>query len=161
VTCSHVFNRSDIDAAVRSALLPNSKAATDDSLSSLPSTLSSVSTLDSFASSPVLSDEDPVSISALKPSALHKLKHLLLTGERRQAYHYALDEKLWAHAMIISGGLDKEAWREAVNEFLRAELGQTFANSEKTSALESDAEILRVAYSFLSGQGAASRKYTI
>lgn len=106
--------------------------------------------------------ETPISVSTLRPSALIKIQEFLLRGERRHAYHFALDEKLWAHAMVIASSIDKEAWKEVVNEFLRSELGvkndgprqPTFLkNSEVTT---NGREWLRVAYSLFSGQGPAA-----
>jgi len=106
--------------------------------------------------------ETPISVSTLLPSALDKIQEFLVRGERRQAYHYALDERLWAHAMIIASSVDKEAWKEVVNEFLKAELGvhetlqrPTLHLNGKgvTSQQTNGREWLRVAYSMFSGQG--------
>lgn len=90
----------------------------------------------------------------VKPSALDKLQGLLLRGERKLAYRHALDEKLWAHAMLISSSMDKESWKEVVGEFIRTELGvdAVRAKSEPSNGRES----LRVAYSLFAGHGAAA-----
>src|SRR5215216_4282041 len=69
------------------------------------------------------SNESPISVTTLRPSALNTIEDFLVRGERRQAYHFALDERLWAHAMIIASSIDKDSWKEAVNEFLKTELG--------------------------------------
>lgn len=105
---------------------------------------------------------DPVlANSTLRGSSLDKIQKYLLRGERRQAYHYALDEKLWAHAMVIASSIDKEAWKEVVNEFIRSELGikdqpnHTFGNDVPTNGREG----LKVAYSLFSGQGSASGEF--
>lgn len=87
-----------------------------------------------------------------------------MRGERRQAYHYALDEKLWAHAMIIASSIDKEAWKEVVNEFVKTELGvrdvQRAAlvghGKDQVPPLSNGREWLRVVYSLFSGQGPAA-----
>ena len=109
--------------------------------------------------------EIPLSVSTLRPSALDKIQELLVRGERRQAYRYALDERLWAHAMIIANSVDKEAWKEVVNEFLKAELGvhQTLQHANlhvngkgATSQSTNGREWLRVTYSVFSGQGPAA-----
>ena len=114
------------------------------------------------------SSETPIAVSTLRPSALTKIQEFLLRGERRQAYHFALDEKLWAHAMVIASSIDKEAWKEVVNEFLRTELGMKDDNRRlpalpKANELSSRAmkgrEWLRVAYSLFSGQGPAAGKH--
>lgn len=102
-------------------------------------------------------------MTTLRAAALDKIEEFLLRGERRQAYHYALDEKLWAHAMVIASSIDKEAWKEVVSEFIRAELGvkgdSSFALPGRPDAQGSSVngrEGLRMAYSLFSGQGAAA-----
>jgi len=113
------------------------------------------------------SSEVPVSVTTLKPSALEKIQEFLIRGERRQACHYALDEKLWAHAMVIASSADRDVWQEVVKEFVRAELGPTEVKDDKTKLNDSrrgslltpasnGRESLRVAYSLFAGQGAAS-----
>ncbi|KAF5391379.1 hypothetical protein D9757_001871 [Collybiopsis confluens] len=101
-------------------------------------------------------NESPIAVTTLRPSALDKIEGFLLRGERRQAYHYALDQKLWSHAMIIASGIDKEAWQEVVNEFLKTELGSHSRTSASSTAASNGREGLRVVYSLLSGQGAKS-----
>jgi hypothetical protein len=98
------------------------------------------------------SPDIPISVVSLNPSSLDKIQGFLLRGERREAYHYALDEKLWAHAMIIASSIDKEAWKEVVNEFLKNELRP----KSPVPSTDNGRECLRVAYSLFSGQGAAA-----
>ncbi|TDL27490.1 hypothetical protein BD410DRAFT_818910 [Rickenella mellea] len=108
--------------------------------------------------------DSPIAIYQVRPSCLEVLQEFLLRGEKRQAYHYALDEKLWAHAMVISSSLDKESFKEVVNEFIKAELGVKhdtqpgpLLKPAGTSAPSTNGrEHLRVAYSILSGQAAAA-----
>jgi hypothetical protein len=112
-------------------------------------------------------DEAPLTVTVLRPSALDKIQELLLLGDRRQAYQFAMDEKLWAHAMVIASSIDKDSWKEVVNDFLRIELGikddvglspPTTFSSDPGAARKGNWESLRVAYSLFSGQGAASGK---
>jgi hypothetical protein len=103
----------------------------------------------------------PISVTTVRAGALDKIEEFLLRGERRQACHYALDEKLWAHAMVIASSIDKEAWKEAVSEFIRADLGvkgeASFAlPGRNDSPATNGRESLRMAYSLFSGQGAAA-----
>jgi len=113
------------------------------------------------------SDEAPVSVTTLKPSALEKIQEFLIRGERKQACHYALDEKLWAHAMVIASSIDRDAWQEVAKEFIRAELGskddRSKPNDPKRGSLPTPTsdgrEGLRVAYSLFAGQGATSGIY--
>jgi COPII coat assembly protein SEC16 len=113
-----------------------------------------------------LSSFDPrdrvLSAQTVKASALDKIQELLAQGERKIAYRYALDERLWAHAMIIASSIDKEAWKEVVNEFIRSELnthdiGDALRPGQRDSY--TGREPLKVAYSLFSGQGAASSAY--
>lgn len=106
------------------------------------------------------SDTTPISVTTLRATSLDKIEEFLLRGERRQAYHYALDERLWAHAMVIASSINKDAWKEVVSEFISSELGAKVDNSfalpgrpgGQTSS-GNGREGLRVAYSLFSGQG--------
>ncbi|KAJ7046799.1 Sec23-binding domain of Sec16-domain-containing protein [Mycena alexandri] len=168
-----------IDSAVRAALVPKLDATSSES-SDLSSTTAGFSSVADFARPmtdqsaipyPAVptseSNEAPIATSSLRPSALDKIQDFLLRGERRKAYHFALDEKLWAHAMVIASSIDRDAWKETVNEFLRTELGAKDSRSRGTTTLVpgvdtsqppaiNGREGLRVAYSLYSGQGSAS-----
>ena len=147
----------ELDAGVRTALVPR-----------LEGTLAGDNTtpisgftapFDSASYAPGLSGqsyENPISTTTLLASHLDKIQDFLLRGQRKQAYHYALDKKLWAHAMVISSSIDKDAWKEVVNEFLKSELGAQ--DTSHSMPLMNGREGLRVAYSLFSGQGAAAGK---
>lgn len=151
---SHIkFIRPSMDAAVRAALVPQTGADPNGVESSNFTSVADLQGTDGTLmglSNPPSSGETPISVTTLRPSALNKIEGFLLRGERRQAYHYALDQKLWSHAMIIASGIDKEAWQEVVNEFLKTELGTQPPSMGPSNGRES----LRVVYSLLSGQGA-------
>jgi len=114
-------------------------------------------------------NETPISVSTLLPSALDKIQEFLVRGERKQAYHYALDEKLWAHAMVIASSIDKEAWKEVVNEFVKTELGVRDVQRSTLGGRGKDQvpppsngrEWLRVVYSLFSGQGPAASEWSL
>lgn len=170
--CLIPFNSPQLDTSVRAALLPRlAESGSSSSLESPPiaSALSFSSPIpDSYSGFGLLtsdSGENPIAVSTLRPSVLAKIQELLVRGERRQAYHFALDEKLWAHAMVIASGIDKEAWKEVVNEFLRTELGvkdderrlpAMSRSNEPPPPTTNGREWLRVAYSLFSGQGPAA-----
>ncbi|KIJ69376.1 hypothetical protein HYDPIDRAFT_145368 [Hydnomerulius pinastri MD-312] len=159
-----------IDAAVRAALLPRiagsiGEAGQDGAaVLSTPAFASPMPNAYAVLSTLPPGNETPVSVSTLLPSSLDKIQEFLVRGERRQAYHYALDEKLWAHAMIIASSIDKDAWKEVVNEFLKGELGVHDGPQRATlpgrgkdvSSQTNGREWLRVAYSLFSGQGPAA-----
>ena len=69
-------------------------------------------------------------------------------GERRMAYRYALDERLWAHAMLIASSVDKDAWKESVSEFIRTELA-----TDAMGGAVPGREPLRMAYGMFAGEG--------
>jgi hypothetical protein len=170
-------HRPQIDIAVRAALVPRLEmsvgTATQDTAKSTP-TLGFTSVVDMHSSLPDLSSvsysglgltshETPISVSTLRPSALDKIQEFLLRGERHKAYYFALDEKLWAHAMVIASSIDKEAWKEVVNEFLKTGFGVRNANhgvgqmnGAEVASKPDGRESLRVVYSMFSGQGAAA-----
>ncbi|KAL4265213.1 Protein transport protein sec16 [Pleurotus pulmonarius] len=146
-----------IDSAVRLALIPHLEnsvgAAAETPVPMVGLGLSVV---------PDVHSETPLSTTVLRSSALDTIQDFLIRGERKKAYHYALDEKLWAHALVIASGIDKESWKEAVNEFLKVELTSKAVNGAAPSMHTSSRqpnhgrEALRVAYSLFSGQGAAA-----
>ncbi|KAF8628402.1 hypothetical protein AX15_003926 [Amanita polypyramis BW_CC] len=152
-----------IDAGVRTVLVPR----LDGTLASPTSEFTT--TADAHVIRPdagsMVDPDSVIAVSTLRSSCLDKIQEFLLRGERRQAYHYALDEKLWAHAMIIASSIDKEAWKEVINEFLKAELcvkdenihGHLYSKSKDPSVLSTNGrEALRMTYSLFSGQGSAS-----
>ncbi|KAJ6596911.1 Sec23-binding domain of Sec16-domain-containing protein [Mycena vulgaris] len=166
-----------IDTAVRAALVPKLEipggASAEAPGNPQPLGFSSIGDIprplvDPLAGAPYSDpNEAPITTSILRPSALDKIQDFLLRGERRKAYHYALDEKLWAHAMIIASSIDRDAWKETVNEFLRTELGAKdnrprgttslmAPSADSSQSLTNGREGLRVAYSLFSGQGSAS-----
>lgn len=164
-----MFKRPHLDSAVRGALVPRLEGlvSTNDSGASFTTTADAAGLLAEtpYGSMATTGDIAPISVTTLRGAALDKIEELLLRGERRQAYHYALDEKLWAHAMVIASSIDKEAWKEVVNEFIRAELGvkgdAAFAVPSRTDAQAPSVngrEGLRVTYSTFSGQGTTAGK---
>lgn len=161
-----------IDTAVRVALVPHIANDSGDSGKDMSASLSTPALASSRAGAygmlptVVGGNETPVSVTTTLPSSLDKIQEFLVRGERRQAYHYALDEKLWPHAMIIASSIDKEAWKEVVSEFLKVELGvhdavqhATASRSKNPSQCQTNGrEWLRVVYSLFSGQGPTASK---
>ncbi|KAL9625331.1 MAG: hypothetical protein Q9160_000394 [Pyrenula sp. 1 TL-2023] len=71
----------------------------------------------------------------LDPSALESVRQNLLRGDREKAVWDAVDAGLWAHAMLISSTLDKQIWRQVVQEFVRQEVKTAGNNTESLAAL--------------------------
>jgi hypothetical protein len=89
-----------------------------------------------------------------------------------QACHYALDEKVWAHAMVTVSSIDRDTWLEVAKEFIRAELGSMEVKDDKPrpndprlgplfTPTSNGRENLRVACSLFAGQDAGSGMFTL
>ena len=71
---------------------------------------------------------DPV-----KPEVVEDLRKLLLHGEREKAVWHAVDNRLWAHAMLLASTLEKNLWKQVSQEFVRQEV-KTFGNNTESLA---------------------------
>ncbi|KAK0561903.1 hypothetical protein OC844_002962 [Tilletia horrida] len=78
-----------------------------------------------------------------------ELQAKLVQGQRREAVQYALERRMWAHAMVIASGLDKETWCRTVGEFMAFELEQ-----EGGEVQDLQTKALKTAYAMFSGQNA-------
>ncbi|CAG8490049.1 7141_t:CDS:2 [Funneliformis caledonium] len=91
---------------------------------------------------------------SVSSKAVDKLQELLLKGDRVVAINHAMNENLWAHALIIASCVNKDLWKEVVTGFIKREMG-----TQKGEALESNGrESLRVLYSLFAGQGQNAAK---
>ena len=69
----------------------------------------------------------------VKPEAMENLRKLLLHGEREKAVWHAVDNQLWAHAMLLASTLEKGVWKQVSQEFVRQEV-KTFGNNTESLA---------------------------
>lgn len=147
--------------AVRSALVPRLEDLSNEPTSAGFVPPSRTNSVINFSSD----NTDVITTTVLRASALDKIQNFLLRGQKKQAYHYALDHQLWAHAMVIASGIDKESWQEVVKEFIKTELGSKDdparillqnQSTEPISPSVNGREGLRAVYGLLTGQGAAS-----
>ncbi|KAL8751820.1 MAG: hypothetical protein Q9184_005938 [Pyrenodesmia sp. 2 TL-2023] len=69
------------------------------------------------------------------PSAIQAVRKLLLQGEREKAVWYAVDQRMWAHAMVLSSTLDKSVWKQVLHEFTRLEVKTHGENTESLAAM--------------------------
>jgi hypothetical protein len=81
--------------------------------------------------------------------SVDKLQELLLKGDRVAAIHHAMNENLWAHALIIASCVNKDLWKEVVTGFIKHEMGTQKGEISESNGRES----LRVLYSLFAGQG--------
>lgn len=94
---------------------------------------------------------------------LEKLQHYLLTGDRSGAVEYAMQEDLWAHALIISSCVNKDVWKTVVNNFVERELSESAGGKPRQDRynVTGDKQALRVLYSLFAGSGGAASKSEI
>lgn len=68
---------------------------------------------------------------------------------------YAVQEDLWAHALIISSCVNKDLWMEVVHGYVERELSTPAPGAmQTTKAVHGDRQGLRVLYALFAGQGA-------
>lgn len=81
----------------------------------------------------------PASVSArtemVDPVAVENLRKTLLKGQRQDAVWQAVDNRLWAHALLLSSTLDRSVWKQVVQEFVKQEVKTIGANAESLCAL--------------------------
>lgn len=95
------------------------------------------------------SDAPHAALSQATSRDLDTLQMHLLKGEKREAVNYALNNRLYTHALVIASGTDKSLLAEVVKDFLAFELSGSMATGR---------EPLKVAYSLLAGSGSACSK---
>lgn len=74
-------------------------------------------------------------VDQMSPGAMETVQRLLLQGEREKAVWHAVDQRMWAHAMVLSSTLDKSVWKQVLHEFTRLEVKTQGENSESLAAL--------------------------
>lgn len=71
----------------------------------------------------------------IDPKALEELRSLLTQGDREKAVWHAVDQRLWAHAMLLSSTLNKDIWKQVVQEFVRKEVKKVGPNNQALAVL--------------------------
>lgn len=87
---------------------------------------------------------------SLKSGDVNEIVDLLKIGEKDTALRFALDQHLWAHALLIASSIGPAAWMDAVFEFVREEIRVFPSQSARDLALM---------YRVFSGAGAESGKH--
>ncbi|KAJ5657608.1 uncharacterized protein N7484_001257 [Penicillium longicatenatum] len=64
-----------------------------------------------------------------------ELRNHLLLGEREKAVWAAVDRRLWGHAMVIASTMEKNIWKQVVQEFVRREVRSSGGKTESIAAL--------------------------
>ncbi|KAF5110219.1 hypothetical protein DV452_004563 [Geotrichum candidum] len=58
----------------------------------------------------------------VKPDDVNRLVDYIKVGQREIALKYALDQRLWAHSLILASSLGPTQWLNTVSEFVREEV---------------------------------------
>lgn len=92
---------------------------------------------------------------------LSKIERYLMRGDRAGAVNYAMQEDLWAHALIISSCVGKDLWQQVISSFVDREMNAT-AEMRRNRTFHNIAgsnQPLRVLYCLFSGVGSAASKF--
>ena len=76
-----------------------------------------------------------VQAEPVDPRAVQELRTLLTKGDREKAVWHAVDQRLWAHAMLLSSTLSKDIWKQVVQEFVRKEVKKMGNNNQALAVL--------------------------
>ena len=144
-----------LDAAVRNVLVPG----TTDSALSLP--LADLYSTTQPSPYPTLtsSSDTPIASYTILPTSLTHIQSHLLRGERRLALQYALDQHMWAHAMVLASSIDQATWKEVVAEFVQFEMGTGVGGGQVEGS--NGRESMRVAYGLFAGAGPSASEYPL
>ena len=74
-------------------------------------------------------------VESMDPMAMQTIRKYLLRGARQEAVWYAVDKRLWSHAILIATTLNRDVWRQVVQEFVKHEVKPAGENTESLSAL--------------------------
>jgi hypothetical protein len=76
-----------------------------------------------------------VQADPVDPRAVEELRSLLTRGDREKAVWHAVDQRLWAHAMLLSSTLNKDVWKQVVQEFVRKEVKKMGRDNQALAVL--------------------------
>jgi hypothetical protein len=69
------------------------------------------------------------------PRTIKDLQTMLAKGEREKAVWHAVDKRLWGHAMLLSSTLNKDIWKQVVQEFVRKEVKKIGRSNQALAVL--------------------------
>ena len=133
-----------MDSAILNVIRPSIDTTQEESYFSLPSCTTALN-----------EEEDDLS-----DRMLSKIEQLLLQGDRKGAVEYAVQEDLWAHALIISSCVDKDLWQKVITNFVDREMNATpdMRRNRTFHNIAGSNQALRVMYSLFSGAGGNASK---
>ncbi|GME43459.1 Copii coat assembly protein sec16 [Neofusicoccum parvum] len=71
----------------------------------------------------------------IDPHSVGQLRAHLLKGDREKAVWEAADKRLWGHAMLIASTMNKDIWKQVIQEFVRQEVRKVSGNNQSLAAL--------------------------
>ena len=74
-------------------------------------------------------------MESVDPMAMEAIRKHLLRGARQEAVWFAVDKRLWSHAILIASTLSRDVWGQVVQEFVKHEVRPAGENTEALSAL--------------------------
>jgi hypothetical protein len=123
----HLEGSATAEAAVRKVLSP----ADVDSSSGPEESFSTAADLVGLARS----ETSALPSEPVNPRAVEQLRKLLAKGDREKAVWHAVDQNLWPHAMLLSSTLNRDVWKQVVQEFVRKEVKKAGPNNQALAVL--------------------------
>lgn len=123
----HLEGNATAEAAVRNILSPEGA----DSASGPDASFSTAADLVGISRS----NTSTLQSEPVDPRAIEELRTLLTKGDREKAVWHAVDKRLWAHAMLLSSTLNKDVWKQVVQEFVRKEVKKVGRNNQALAVL--------------------------
>ncbi len=74
-------------------------------------------------------------MDSVDPMAMETIRKHLLRGARQDAVWFAVDKRLWSHAILIASTLSRDVWSQVIQEFVKHEVRPAGENTEALSAL--------------------------
>ncbi|KAI9475776.1 MAG: Sec23-binding domain of Sec16-domain-containing protein [Benjaminiella poitrasii] len=147
----YINDKDKMDQAILSIIRPKMNSNVEESHFSLPSYQTE---------NGIQRESNEVEEEDLSDYMLSKIEHYLLNGDRVEAVNYAIQEDLWAHALIISSCVNKELWQKVISNFVDREMNATpdMRRNRKFNNIAGNNQALRVMYSLFSGAGGAAMK---
>ena len=123
-----VLDRSPLaEKAIRSILSPD--------LNQVGSTFAPIQSSNAPFSGIKRRNESHIAADPENPEAMEDLRKILLHGEREKAVWHAVDNRLWAHAMLLTSTLDDNIRKQVSQEFIRQEVKTYGENTQALAAL--------------------------
>jgi COPII coat assembly protein SEC16 len=132
----------ELEKSVKDILLPGAMNPAHENSQSFGVTASSLAVTAASQANSI--DASALATYNLTTDFLRSMRSYLMQGDRQGAIRIAVDQKMWAHALLIASSVNQNVWRETVEMFIRTELRDTGSK---------DFDSLRFLYGVLGGEG--------